>query len=153
MIKTERQLLQFLDEQNIPYRREAHPPVYTCEEAERLRPDLPAISTKNLFLCDKKARSFYLVMTHSHELDLGICHAILARGDAAYCGLIGSSSKRRRFEKRLQEHGLGQARVERLVCPIGIDGIKGKLPAAIAIATAAEILQEYENRKDQENTT
>ena len=104
-------------------------------------------------VADMPPGSFYLVMTHSHELDLGICHAILARGDAAYCGLIGSASKRRRFEKRLQEHGISRAQVERLVCPIGIDGIKGKLPAAIAIATAAEILQEYEKRKDQENTT
>jgi xanthine dehydrogenase accessory factor len=99
------------------------------------------------------AGSFYLVMTHSHGLDLGICHAILARDDAAYCGLIGSSSKRRRFEKRLQEHGLSQAQVDQLVCPIGIDGIKGKLPAAIAIATAAEILREYEQRKGREKNT
>jgi xanthine dehydrogenase accessory factor len=99
------------------------------------------------------AHSFYLVMTHSHELDLGICHAILTRGDAAYCGLIGSASKRRRFEKRLLEHGLSQSQVGQLVCPIGIDGIKGKLPAAIAIATAAEILREYEKCKGQEDTT
>jgi len=99
------------------------------------------------------AGSFYLVMTHSHELDLGICHAILARDDATYCGLIGSASKRRRFEKRFFEHGLSQAQVDQLACPIGIDGIKGKLPAAIAIATAAEILQVYEKRKGQEDKT
>jgi len=99
------------------------------------------------------AGSFYLVMTHSHELDLGICHAILARDDAAYCGLIGSASKRRRFEKRLFEHGLSQVQVDQLVCPIGIDGIKGKLPAAIAIATAAEILRVYEQRKGKEDVT
>lgn len=87
------------------------------------------------------AGSYYLVMTHSHELDLGLCLAILARNDAAYCGLIGSASKRRRFEKRFLEHGLQKAQVDRLVCPIGIAGIGGKLPAEIAIATAAELLQ------------
>lgn len=85
--------------------------------------------------------SYYLVMTHSHELDLGICLAILARNDAAYCGLIGSVSKRRRFARRFLEHGLAQAQVDQLVCPIGIAGIGGKLPTEIAIATAAEILQ------------
>ena len=63
MIETESQLLQFLDEHDIPYQRVEHSPVYTCEEAERLRPDLPAVSTKNLFLCDKKGRNFYLVVT------------------------------------------------------------------------------------------
>jgi Ala-tRNA(Pro) deacylase len=63
MISTENELLQFLEKHNISYQRVEHPPVYTCEEAELLRPDLPAVSTKNLFLCDKKGRNFYLVVT------------------------------------------------------------------------------------------
>ena len=88
--------------------------------------------------------SFYLVMTHSHALDLGICAAVLERGDAAYCGLIGSVTKRRRFEKHFIELGLDQAHIDTLTCPIGIGGISGKQPAAIAIATAAEILRVYE---------
>ena len=97
--------------------------------------------------------SFYLVMTHSHELDFGICTAVLTRNDAAYCGLIGSNPKRRSFVKRFYQNGLSQAQVDQLVCPIGIDGIKGKLPAAIAIATAAEILQVYEKHRGQEDMT
>ncbi len=95
--------------------------------------------------------SYYLVMTHSHELDLGICLAILARNDAAYCGLIGSASKRRRFEKRFLDHGLEQAQIDQLVCPIGIPGIGGKMPAEIAIATAAEILQVHGKRPRRED--
>lgn len=91
--------------------------------------------------------SFYLVMTHSHALDLGICAAVLERGDAAYCGLIGSATKRRRFEKHLRELGLAEARIDELTCPIGIEGIKGKQPVAIAIATAAELLQVYERQR------
>ena len=63
MIRTESELLQYIDQKAIPYRRVEHPPVYTCEEAERLRPDTPGVSTKNLFLCDKKAHNFYLVVT------------------------------------------------------------------------------------------
>jgi len=35
----------------------------TCAEAELHRPDAPAVSTKNLFLCDKKARRFFLAVT------------------------------------------------------------------------------------------
>jgi xanthine dehydrogenase accessory factor len=85
--------------------------------------------------------SFYLVMTHSHALDFEICDRILRRADVRYCGLIGSLSKRRRFEKRFRQQGLSQALIDTLVCPIGVDGIGGKKPAEIAVAAAAEILK------------
>ena len=88
--------------------------------------------------------SCYLVMTHSHPIDFDICDRILRRGDASYCSLIGSRSKRRRFEKRFQELGIQQLDIDKLVCPIGVDGISGKKPAEIAIAGAAEVLQAYE---------
>jgi hypothetical protein len=43
---------------------------FTCAEAELHRPSLPAVSTKNLFLCDKKARaSFWCNACENHELD------------------------------------------------------------------------------------
>ncbi len=86
------------------------------------------------------ASSFYLVMTHSHALDFEICDRILRRADARYCGLIGSLSKRRRFEKRFREQGMRQEQIDALICPIGVDGISGKKPAEIAVAAAAEIL-------------
>ena len=61
-----------------------------------------------------------------------------------YCGLIGSVSKRRRFEKRFREQGFSDSQVETLVCPIGVDGITGKKPAEIAISAAAELLRARE---------
>ena len=85
--------------------------------------------------------SYFLVMTHSHALDYEICGRILNRRDARYCGLIGSRSKRRRFEKRYRQQGLEENLIERLVCPIGMTGISGKKPAEIAVAVAAEILE------------
>lgn len=88
--------------------------------------------------------SFYLVMTHSHALDFEICDRILRRNDVRYCGLIGSVTKRRRFEKRYRQQGLSQERIDTLVCPIGVHGITGKKPAEIAVATAAEILRRKE---------
>jgi xanthine dehydrogenase accessory factor len=87
------------------------------------------------------ADSFYLVMTHSHALDFDICDRILRRRDARYCGLIGSLSKRRRFEKRFRQQGMSQAVIDQLICPIGVDGISGKKPAEIALSAAAEILK------------
>ena len=88
--------------------------------------------------------SFYLIMTHSHALDFDICDRVLRRGDARYAGLIGSRTKRRRFEKRLRQQGLEQATIDSLVCPIGVDGINGKKPAEIAVAVAAEVLTVHE---------
>jgi xanthine dehydrogenase accessory factor len=87
------------------------------------------------------AGTCYLVMTHSHPLDQEIIQQVLARDDFAYCGLIGSVSKRRQFEKRLRKLGMAQTRIDKMTCPIGIDGIDGKKPAEIAISVAAELLQ------------
>ena len=58
--------------------------------------------------------SCYLVMTHSHAIDFDVCDRILRRPDAIYCGLIGSLSKRRRFEKRFRAQGLQDGRRPRL---------------------------------------
>ena len=90
------------------------------------------------------ADSYYLVMTHSHALDFELTERILRRGDFRYLGLIGSLTKRRTFEKRLIQRGVSEAALQRLTCPIGIAGISGKEPAAIAIAVAAELLQRHE---------
>jgi xanthine dehydrogenase accessory factor len=85
--------------------------------------------------------SYYLVMTHGHAMDFDICDRILRRKDARYCGLIGSLSKRRRFEKRYRQQGMSQVVIDQLTCPIGVDGISGKKPAEIAVAAAAEVLK------------
>jgi xanthine dehydrogenase accessory factor len=85
--------------------------------------------------------AYYLVMTHSHPLDFEICAAALRRDDFAYVGLIGSRTKRRRFEQRMKEADLPLALLDRLACPMGIAGVGGKRPAEIAIAVAAELLK------------
>ncbi len=84
--------------------------------------------------------SYVLVMTHSHQLDLAICETALKRRDIAFCGLIGSDTKRRRFLQKLGSRGLSQAALDRLVCPIGMKGISGKHPAQIAVAVSAQLL-------------
>ena len=80
-------------------------------------------------------------MTHDHQIDFSIVAAALARDDFAGVGLIGSATKRARFVRRLGLQRLEAAAIGRLICPIGIPGIGGKLPAEIAIAVAAQILQ------------
>ncbi|MCB1757992.1 MAG: xanthine dehydrogenase accessory protein XdhC [Gammaproteobacteria bacterium] len=82
----------------------------------------------------------FIVMTHDHQLDGRLCERILRRGDYAWCGLIGSGSKRRKLEKRLRQVGITEQAIKSLVCPIGINGISGKQPQVIAIAVAAQLL-------------
>ncbi len=85
--------------------------------------------------------SFFLVMTHDHALDQKLCEQVLQRDDFVYFGLIGSRSKRRLFETRMRRRGVDPRCFERMTCPIGIDGIRGKQPAQIALAVAAELLR------------
>ena len=46
------------------------------------------------------------VLTHSHSLDFTLCSAVLERGDFAYLGLIGSATKRAKFERGFRELGI-----------------------------------------------
>jgi len=85
----------------------------------------------------------YLVLTHSHALDLAITEAILKRGDFGWFGLIGSATKRARFEHRLRERGIEEATLARMSCPIGLPGVSGKQPGVIAVAVAAQLLGIY----------
>ena len=93
--------------------------------------------------------SCFLVMTHDHALDQRLCEQILQRDDFMYFGLIGSHSKRRNFETRMQRRGIDPQKFTRMTCPIGIDGISSKQPAQIAISVAAEILQVYDRAHNQ----
>ena len=90
------------------------------------------------------AGSYFLVMTHSHVLDQRLTEAIMARSDVGWFGLIGSNTKRKQFEHRLQARGVDAARIGAMVCPIGLPGIANKAPAVIAASVAAQLLMVWE---------
>lgn len=87
--------------------------------------------------------SYCIVMTHNHQLDLELTAAILKRGDFGYFGLIGSKTKRVKFEHRLRERGYEPALLQRMRCPMGLAEVKGKLPIEIAVSIAAEVIATY----------
>jgi len=89
------------------------------------------------------AGSYFIVMTHNHQLDLELTAAILERNDFTYYGLIGSKSKRAKFEHRLRDRGFQPERVQRMRCPMGIAEVKGKLPIEIAVSIAGEVIATY----------
>lgn len=84
------------------------------------------------------AGSVFLILTHDHGLDFLLTAAALARGDAAYVGMIGSASKRARFRSWMKEEGQG-GDVDRLHCPIGVKS-GDKRPSVIAAFAIAEIM-------------
>jgi xanthine dehydrogenase accessory factor len=109
------------------------------ENVTLLSPELP-----ERVLGDAPEGSLVLAMSHSHALDLAITDAALRNPNIAHVGLIGSATKRARFEKRLRQAGVDENRIQGLICPIGIGGIASKEPAAIAVATAAQCLVLHE---------
>ncbi|KQV91182.1 XdhC protein [Massilia sp. Root351] len=90
--------------------------------------------------------SSYLVLTHNHALDQRLTETILQRQDVYWFGLIGSKTKRMQFEHRLQAKGIDQARIDAMVCPIGIAGITNKAPAVIAASVCAQLLGVWEQQ-------
>ncbi|MBC3869509.1 xanthine dehydrogenase accessory protein XdhC [Undibacterium oligocarboniphilum] len=99
------------------------------------------------------AGAYFLVMTHHHGLDLRLSEHILRRNDVAWFGLIGSDTKRARFEHRLREHGIDAERLGSMVCPVGLTSITGKEPAVIAVSIAAQLLQMWSHAPALTNGT
>lgn len=85
--------------------------------------------------------SAYVITTHDHGLDFLLTLAALRRNDAAYVGLIGSATKRARFERFARD--TGAVPTEALVCPIGAAGLGDKRPEVIALMTAQEIFAAF----------
>jgi xanthine dehydrogenase accessory factor len=85
------------------------------------------------------AGSAFVILTHDHSLDFILTSAALNRSDAAYVGMIGSTSKRAKLASWCKNHCDGQS-IEHLKCPIGADGSSDKRPSVIASFVVAEIM-------------
>lgn len=103
-----------------------------------------ATDTPETLVARAPAGASYLVLTHSHALDQRLSEAILARAGVGWFGLIGSSTKRVQFERRLAARGMAPDRIAAMVCPIGLPGITSKLPAVIAASVCAQLLMVWE---------
>jgi xanthine dehydrogenase accessory protein XdhC len=84
-----------------------------------------------------------VIMTHSHALDYRLTDAALRRGDAAYVGMIGSATKRARFERFFIGGGGDKAALGRFSCPIGGGDVSDKRPEVIASLVSAELIRAF----------
>lgn len=87
----------------------------------------------------------FLVLTHSHDLDLKIMEGFL-RKDFSYLGLIGSRTKWSRFKQRLLGMGLAEEVLNQVKCPIGKRDL-GKHPWQIAVGFSTELLEHLKNSR------
>ncbi len=68
------ELLAYLADLGVDASTVEHPPLFTVEEAQALRGEIPGGHTKNLFVKDKKGRLFLLVLGEATEVDLKRVH-------------------------------------------------------------------------------
>jgi len=80
-------------------------------------------------------------MTHDHKLDFEIT-ALALESETKYIGLIGSKTKKVRFNNLLKKELNIEDGISKVHCPVGLD-IGGITPNEIAISVAAELLQVY----------
>ena len=67
-------LFAFLDKLGIAHPTITHPPVFTVEEAKRLRGEITGGHTKNLFLKDKRGAVFLVTALEHAAIDLKTLH-------------------------------------------------------------------------------
>ncbi|MEX3841045.1 xanthine dehydrogenase accessory protein XdhC [Paraburkholderia sp. BR10882] len=122
--------------------------VQWVDERDELFPDevpanvqIEATDTPAAIVDEAPAGAYFLVMTHNHALDFELSERIMRRRDFAWFGLIGSKTKRVKFERRLMERGVEAERMDEMTCPIGVTGIVDKSPASLAVAVAAQLMQ------------
>ncbi len=107
------------------------PPAITCI---RMADPVTAIEAA-------KPGSAFVILTHSHALDYRLTEAALARSDASYVGMIGSATKRARFESSFLRAGGRNDALSGFTCPIGGADVDDKRPEVIAALTAAELVR------------
>jgi Ala-tRNA(Pro) deacylase len=74
MAKTPEQLFKALDALGIAHSTIKHPPLFTVEQSQALRGQIPGGHTKNLFLRDTKSALYLIVTSENATIDLKGLH-------------------------------------------------------------------------------
>ncbi|MCY4228417.1 MAG: xanthine dehydrogenase accessory protein XdhC [Gammaproteobacteria bacterium] len=124
-----------------------------CDQGLPANLDIQCFSQPEAAVEKLPRNSIFLILTHSHELDMELVEAVISRGDARFCGLIGSKSKAGKFRGRLRRKGFTNEEIESLACPVGLPNVGGKKPMEVAVSIAAQVIGlaheiEVENHRD-----
>lgn len=104
-------------------------------------------------IADMPENTYYLILTHNHQLDLELSEAVLKREDSAFLGVIGSKTKSARFKHRLRDKGFSKEQISHMLCPMGEIEIISKQPGEIAVSTLAHILKVKAQLESQQPIT
>src|SRR5687767_14453774 len=74
MPATPADLFAYLDDLGIAHTTVEHPPLFTVEQSQELRGQIPGGHTKNLFLKDKKGALFLVVASEDARIALNSLH-------------------------------------------------------------------------------
>ena len=91
--------------------------------------------------------SWVIVLTHNHQLDYAIVENCLKLNLVHYLGMIGSTTKAKRFVTRLKHRGFSESQVASLISPIGEALVPGKRPIEVAVSISAQIIQLLNDKK------
>ena len=86
------ELLDLMQSLDITYEIHEHAPIFTVEEGEHLKADIPGVHCRNLFLRDKKKRMFLVVAANDTVVDLKALQEDLG------CGRLSFGSAERLME-------------------------------------------------------
>lgn len=78
------QLFAFLDGLGIVHRTVSHPPLFTVEQSQTLRGQIPGGHNKNLFLKDKDGALFLVVLLEDARIDLKALPRLLGCGRLSF---------------------------------------------------------------------
>ncbi|MBK1794002.1 xanthine dehydrogenase accessory protein XdhC [Devosia sp. WQ 349] len=112
------------------------------EELAALAPQIASrlVAMPEMIVRQAPAGSSFVIVTHDHALDFLIAHEALSRRDTAYVGMVGSQTKRAKFTRWYRDQGGDALALNKLILPIGAQGLGDKRPAVIAAFAAAEIM-------------
>lgn len=119
-------------------------PPQTPENVEKICDEEPVEQVKAA-----SKNSAFLVLTHNHMLDFELCQAILKRADSLWLGVIGSETKRKKFQHRLAHRDFSPEQIAHMQCPIGLPQVKGKLPMEVAVSVAGQLIELYQGYQVQ----
>ncbi len=81
---TRERLLAHLDAMSIAHETVEHPPLFTVEESQKLRGEIPGAHTKNLFLKCKKGSFWLITALESTQIELKSLHSRIGSGRLSF---------------------------------------------------------------------
>ncbi len=103
--------------------------VFVCNPGAFFQ-NFPVVKTSCIVIC-----------TRSHALDYDVLQQALTT-PAAYIGLLGSRRKKESFFVRLQQDGVAEKELTRIITPVGLD-IGAQTPQEIGVSIVAQLITLY----------